>query len=119
MSPAAEPAPETRYPLCVGNGVGRFKLAEAELTLSGEGIAYELDGQRIERMPDNQSVLHKCVPIYEELPGWKTDVSGSTEPTHLPAAARRYIEFLEDQCGVPISLLGVGPDRDQYVQLAS
>lgn len=45
MSPAAEPAPETRYTLCVGNGVGRLKLAEAELALSGEGIAYELDGR--------------------------------------------------------------------------
>jgi adenylosuccinate synthase len=82
-------------------------------------VAYDLDGERIERMPDNQSVLHKCTPIYEELPGWKSDVSGATEPGHLPDAARRYIDFLEQQCGVPISLLGVGPSRDQYVQLAS
>ncbi|HSP02033.1 MAG TPA: adenylosuccinate synthetase, partial [Acidimicrobiales bacterium] len=82
-------------------------------------VAYELDGERIERMPDNQSVIHKCTPIYEELPGWKTDVSASTEPHHLPANARTYIEFLAEQCGVPISLLGVGPSRDQYVQLAS
>jgi len=82
-------------------------------------VAYELDGERIERMPDNQSVIHKCTPIYEELPGWKTDVSASTEPHHLPANARSYIEFLAEQCGVPISLLGVGPSRDQYVQLAS
>ena len=72
-------------------------------------VAYEVDGQRIDRMPDNQSVIHKCTPVYEELPGWKTDVTAATEPHHLPANAKSYIRFLEEQCGVPIHLLGVGP----------
>jgi adenylosuccinate synthase len=80
-------------------------------------VAYELDGRRIEHWPDNQSVLHKVTPIYEELPGWRTDLSAATEAHHLPTAARRYVDLLQDQVGVPIHLIGVGPARDQYVQV--
>jgi adenylosuccinate synthase len=79
-------------------------------------VAYEADGRRLDRFPDDQSLLHKARPVYEELPGWSTDLSSATEPDHLPAAARDYIAFLEDQVGVPIRLVGVGPGRDQYVQ---
>ena len=78
-------------------------------------VAYEADGRRFDRFPDDQSLLHKATPVYEELPGWGTDLSSATEPDHLPAAALDYIAFLEDQVGVPIPLVGVGPGRDQYV----
>jgi adenylosuccinate synthase len=78
-------------------------------------VAYDLDGKRLESYPDNQSALHKVTPIYEELPGWRTDLSSSTEPHQLPAAAKDYVAFLEEQVGVPIHLIGVGPGRDQYV----
>src|SRR3954471_24030722 len=81
-------------------------------------VAYEVDGRRIEHWPDNQSVLHKVAPIYEELPGWRTDLSAATEAHHLPAAATRYVDLLEAQVGVPIHLIGVGPARDQYVQVS-
>ena len=47
-------------------------------------VAYEVDGRRIEHWPDSQSVLHKVKPIYEELPGWRTDLSAATEAHHLP-----------------------------------
>ena len=50
---------------------------------------------------------------------WGTDLSEATEPGQLPAKARDYITFLEQQVGVPIRLLGVGPGRDQYVQLSA
>ena len=56
-------------------------------------VAYEADGKRIERFPDDQSLLHKVRPVYEELPGWSTDLSGLTEPHHLPAAAPRLHRF--------------------------
>ncbi|MGH9258593.1 MAG: adenylosuccinate synthase [Acidimicrobiales bacterium] len=79
-------------------------------------VAYQADGRRIERFPDDQSLLHKVTPVYEELPGWSTDLSAVTEPGDLPDNARDYIAFLEDQVGVPIRLVGVGPGRDQYVQ---
>jgi adenylosuccinate synthase len=82
-------------------------------------VAYEIDGQRVDHLPDDQSALHKAKPVYEAFPGWNTDVSTATEPGQLPEAARTYISFLEEQVGVPIRLLGVGPGRDQYVDLSS
>jgi adenylosuccinate synthase len=82
-------------------------------------VAYELDGERFTHLPYHQSVLHKVTPVYEELPGWQTDLTASTEPTHLPDAARAYIEFLEAQVGVPIRLVGVGPGREQFLHFAA
>ena len=82
-------------------------------------VAYEVDGRRVEHLPDDQSALHKAVPVYESFPGWASDVSEATEPGHLPQRAHDYVAFLEEQVGVPIRLLGVGPGRDQYVQLSS
>ena len=75
-------------------------------------VAYEVDGRRIEHWPDSQSVLHKVTPIYEELPGWRTDLSAATEAHHLPTAATRYVELLQDRSACPIHLIGVGPGRD-------
>jgi len=82
-------------------------------------VAYEADGRRYERFPDDQSLLHAVTPVYEELPGWSTDLSGSTELHQLPAAAQKYLDFLEEQVQVPVSLVGVGPGRDQFVHRAS
>jgi len=82
-------------------------------------IAYELDGERFEHLPYHQSVLHKAKPIYAELPGWKTDLTGATERHHLPAEALAYVAFLEQQVGVPISLVGVGPGREQFLHFGS
>ncbi|MCY3649120.1 MAG: adenylosuccinate synthetase, partial [Acidimicrobiaceae bacterium] len=78
-------------------------------------VAYELDGERYEHMPYHQSVIHKAVPVYEELDGWSTDLSGITSSAELPAAAADYIAFLEEGIGVPIRLVGVGPGRSQYL----
>ena len=80
-------------------------------------VAYEIDGRRIDHYPDNQSVLHKVRPVYEELAGWRTDLSEATERHDLPGRAVDYVRFIEDQVGVPVRLLGVGPARDQYVQI--
>ncbi len=78
-------------------------------------VAYEVDGQQLEHLPYHQSDLHKAVPIYEELPGWKTDISSITSPDDLPAAAADYIAFLEDQISCRIRLVGVGPGREQFL----
>ncbi|MEM9518137.1 MAG: adenylosuccinate synthase [Actinomycetota bacterium] len=78
-------------------------------------VAYDIDGTRVEHLPYHQSDLHRATPIYEELPGWKTDISSVTNPDDLPAAASDYIAFLEDQVGCPIRLVGVGPGREQFL----
>ncbi|MGI9578480.1 MAG: adenylosuccinate synthase [Microthrixaceae bacterium] len=78
-------------------------------------VAYDVNGQRHEHLPYHQSDLHAAKPIYEELPGWKTDLTAVRELSELPAEAVSYLEFLQDQVGVPISMVGVGPGRDQFV----
>jgi len=82
-------------------------------------VAYEHGGTRYRHLPYHQSVLHDVTPVYEELPGWQTDLSGATELHHLPAAAKDYVAFLADQAGTPIRLVGVGPGREQFVAMAS
>lgn len=82
-------------------------------------VAYDVDGTRVEHLPYHQSDLHKATPIYEELPGWGADISGITNPNDLPKNAADYIAFLEDQCGAPIRLVGVGPGREQFLDRAA
>jgi adenylosuccinate synthase len=78
-------------------------------------VAYEVHGTRVEHLPYHQSDLHAARPVYETLPGWRTDLTEATEPHHLPAAAEAYLAFLEAQVGVPIRLVGTGPGRTQFV----
>jgi len=82
-------------------------------------VAYEADGVRHRHLPYHQSVLHRVTPVYEELPGWRADVSEATGTDELPGPARDYVAFLAEQAGVPIRLVGVGPGREQFVQLAA
>ena len=81
-------------------------------------VAYEIDGERVEHLPYHQSDFHAAVPIYEELPGWKTDLSAFTRREQLPKEALDYLDFLETQVGVPITLVGTGPGRDQFVHFS-
>jgi adenylosuccinate synthase len=82
-------------------------------------VAYEADGKHYDYPPYHQSVLHQVTPVYEELPGWRRDLSGATELEDLPPAAKSYVNFLAEQIGVPIKLVGVGPGREQFVRFAA
>jgi len=82
-------------------------------------VAYEADGERHDQLPYHQSVLHRSTPIYEELPGWQTDLSEVTERSQLPAAAEAYLKFVEDQAGVPVGMVGVGPGRRQVLDFSA
>ncbi len=80
-------------------------------------VGYRDGSEILDSVPYHQSVFHRVEPIYEELEGWMTPITGATKPSDLPAAARRYIDFLEKHVGVPIATVGVGPSRDQFVSL--
>jgi adenylosuccinate synthase len=80
------------------------------------GVAYESQGVRYEHPPYHQSVLHDVTPIYETLPGWKTDLTACTSYDELPARAKDYVAYLQEITGVRISVVGVGPGRDQFVR---
>jgi len=82
-------------------------------------VAYEHEGQRIEDFPYHQTVLHNVKPIYETLPGWKTDLTGITDRADLPKAADDYLSFLQEHCGMPVTMVGVGPGRKQVVKFAA
>jgi adenylosuccinate synthase len=77
--------------------------------------AYELDGQRIERFPSDAFLLERCKPVYEALPGWRTDVSTMRKKAELPVNARRYVDRLSGLLGVPVTTISVGPDREQTI----
>jgi adenylosuccinate synthase len=82
-------------------------------------VAYEADGVRYDYPPYHQSVLHRVTPVYEELPGWLTDLSQVTSPAEMPSAARDYVDILTEQIGVPVRMVGVGPEREQFVSFAT
>jgi adenylosuccinate synthase len=81
-------------------------------------VAYEHEGTKLTSFPYHQSVVHDVAPVYAELPGWRTDLTGCREVADLPQEARHYLAVVEEQVGVPIRFVGVGPGRDQYVQLS-
>ena len=78
-------------------------------------VAYDVNGVRHDHLPYHQSDLHAAKPIYAELPGWECDLSAARETADLPRNAKDYLAFLEQQVGVPITFVGTGPGRDQYV----
>ena len=79
-------------------------------------VAYEADGERYEQLPYHQTVLHHVEPIYVEMPGWKQDLSDVRLRSELPAEAEAYLSLIEEQVGVPIGMVGVGPGREQVIR---
>ena len=77
--------------------------------------AYDCDGQIVHAAPENQTLFHHAKPVYEELPGWKQDISGCRSFDELPQAAQDYIAFLENHAGVQVSIVAVGPSREQTI----
>lgn len=75
--------------------------------------AYELDGEEITEYPANLDQLRRCKPIFEELPGWKEDITSCRTLEELPDNARKYLERISELCNVKISIFSVGPDREQ------
>ncbi len=65
--------------------------------------------------PRQQRVLYRCRPRYTELPGWEADITEVRRFEDLPRTARSYIEFVEDQVGIPVNWVSVGPERRQVV----
>ena len=80
-------------------------------------VGYELDGRRVDSFPTDLSVLARCRPIYESLPGWGEDVTAARAPSDLPDNARRYVAFVAEAAGVPVSYVSVGPGREQFITL--
>ena len=76
---------------------------------------YTFGGVPLEQYPDRSEVLAAVEPVYTTLPGWKTDLSATRESGHLPAEAKAFVELVEREVGVPVNVVGVGADRDDYL----
>jgi adenylosuccinate synthase len=80
-------------------------------------VAYEVNGTRHDEVPMTQTEFHHAVPVYEYLDGWWEDISSAREFGDLPRNAQAYVKALEDMIGAPLAGIGVGPRRDQTLQL--
>ena len=65
--------------------------------------------------PGDAFLLEACKPVYETLPGWKSDLTGVRKMSDLPVAARRYVARIGELVGKPVSIVSVGPDREQTI----
>jgi adenylosuccinate synthase len=77
------------------------------------------EGATFDQFPYHQSILHRATAEYEQLPGWDEDITGARTLDDLPDTARSYLQFIEDFVGVPIVLIGVGPARDQVIEVGA
>jgi adenylosuccinate synthase len=105
------------------NSISEIALTKLDVLSAFESVklcvAYEYEGERLTSVPYHQSVLHRVRPVYEELPGWGDDLSGATETGDLPAAARDYVRMIAEYAKAPVTYVGVGPGREQYVRFAA
>jgi len=77
-------------------------------------VAYRLDGEIITHFPATP-LLARVEPVYETLPGWKTDIRGVTQESALPEACLHFVRFVEEKIQTPITLLSTGPRREEIV----
>ncbi len=105
------------------NGVTDFVLTKLDVLTGWERIpvcvGYDVDGVRVEEMPMTQTGFHHARPVYDFFDGWDEDISGARVLADLPKTAQAYVTALEEMSGAPISVIGVGPGRDQTVQIRS
>jgi adenylosuccinate synthase len=76
-------------------------------------VGYRAGGQTWDDVPPNQTLFHEAEPVWEELPGWQDEIREVESFDDLPKEAQRYVRFLEEIGGVPVSIVGVGPVREQ------
>jgi len=99
------------------NGVTRLVMMKSDVLDSFETIkvcvAYNVDGEETEDLPFD--ITGKIEPVYAELPGWKTDMTNVQSEDEFPEEFNAYLSFLEEELGVPIAIVSVGPNRAQTI----
>jgi adenylosuccinate synthase len=101
------------------NGINELAVTKLDVLSGLEQIklctAYRRDGKTLTDLPFGPADLSPYEPVYKELPGWSEDLTKVRRWADLPAAARGYIQAIEDLAGVPVRLVSVGPERTQLV----
>ena len=80
---------------------------------------YRVDGEVIREFPGSTSLLERCQPVYEELPGWDRSTGGTTDINQLPKEARAYVQRIEELVGCPVHLISTGPHREETISIKS
>jgi adenylosuccinate synthase len=109
-----------RYAIMI-NGVTRLIMMKSDVLDSFDTIkvcnSYMVDGVETVDFPYSIDDTDKVKPVYTELPGWKSDLTKAKSEDEFPAAFKDYIAYLEKQLEVPITIVSVGPDRTQTIEL--
>lgn len=103
------------------NGLTHLAITKLDVLDSWDTIevctGYRCEGKTVSYFPNSVADLEKCVPVYETLPGWKTNTTGVRRWEELPRNAQHYLARLSDLVGVPMGLLSLGPKRHQTIEL--
>jgi adenylosuccinate synthase len=104
---------------CQVNGVTELIMMKGDVLSGFKTLkvctAYKYKGEEITHLPYNIEE-ENVIPIYTEVKGWDADLTGMTEASQLPDAVNGYVEFLEKELNIPITVVSVGPDRKQTIQ---
>jgi len=105
-----------RYAVMV-NGVTKLIMMKSDVLDSFDVVkacvAYKKDGKEIAHFPYN--IENGIEPVYKELPGWKTDMTKMTREEEFPEAFSAYVRFIEEELQTPITIISIGPDREQTI----
>ncbi len=101
------------------NGMGAIALTKLDVLTGFDEIsictAYRIDGKEEKNFNSNVDFLNKVEPVYKLMRGWKEDISECRSFEDLPEAAKEYVRYIENETGVPVCLIGVGPGREETI----
>lgn len=108
--------PALRYAIMI-NGTTRLFMIKADILSGFRTIkvctSYKVRGETVDQVPfDNNAVIE---PVYSEMPGWSEDITGIRKYNELPVNLKNYVEFIEGQTGIPVTIVSVGPDRNSTI----
>jgi len=110
----------TKYAVTI-NGLSSIAMTKLDCFADFDKVkvctAYEIDGKKTTNFPMSPGKMERAKPIFEEMDGWKEDISKARKFDDLPENAQKYIRRVEELIGVPVSILSVGPARDETIIL--
>lgn len=103
------------------NGIDTIALTKLDVLSGIEGlkvcVAYDIDGKKYSAFPNSATIIQNAKPIYSEMASWSDDISRCRAFSDLPKEARDYVRFIEDSASVKVSLIGVGPGREDTISI--
>ena len=109
-------APLVKYSAMI-NGIDSVAITKLDVLSSFEEIkvctSYKIDGKAVKSYPTDVDRLSQAVPVYESIPGWKTDISNCLCFEELPDKTKNYLNFISSKAGIKIDIISVGPKRKQ------